>query len=1042
MSISKPFIQRPVATTLLLIALTLAGAIAYTQLSVSSLPEVDFPTIFVNANLPGASPEVMAASVATPLEKQFTRIAGITEMTSRSSVGAASVTIQFDLNRDINAAAREVQAAINSAAGFLPSNLPSLPKYRKINPAEQSILMLTLESDVVPRPQLYDIASSIFAQKLSQVNGVGQVTVGGSSLPAVRVEVNPQPLSRYNVGLDQIGTFLQSSNANRPKGSFANQDVQLPIYSSDQLFTAKDYKDLVVVYRNGAPVRLSDLGRVVDGNEDIRNYALVNDKPMVQISINRQPGANVVETVARIKALMPGFQAQLPPSVKFNIASDRTLTTQASLKDGERNMVISIGLVILVVFVFLRNGWATFIPSISVPVSIIATFGAMYLIGYTLDNLSLMALTIATGFVVDDAIVVIENITRHMENGMKPMAAALRGAEEIGFTVLSMSISLIAVFIPILMMSGIVGRLFREFAVILSVSITISMVISLTATPMMCAWLLREKRQHGYLYNQTEKFYRWIISTYGAALDVALSYPTAVLFILLATVGVNVYLYVKVPKGFFPQQDSGRLFGIVVGQQHISYQALVEKAKWFEQQVHADPDVENVTMVAGTSGGGFGGNNANMNIQLKPVGVRQSTSDQVIARIRRNTNGVPGAVLILQNSQDIRIGGRISNAQYQYTLQAPDFQTLSVWAPRLLNRLYTLPEIADVTNDQQNSGLSANVTIDRDTASRLGLTAQAVDAALYDSFGQRQVSVMYKSINQYHVVLALEQQWWESPDFLKTIYVQTPRGTSIPLSTFAHFTQGLTPISLPHQGQFPATTYSFNLTENTPLSDAVAAINRAEIDMGMPATLTGKFAGTARAYQDSLSNQPILIGTALLAVYIVLGMLYESLIHPLTIISTLPSAGVGALMAMVLFKSNLDIIGMIGIILLIGIVKKNAIMMIDFALAAERNEGMNARDAIYKACLLRFRPIMMTTMCALFGGLPMALGWGAGAELRKPLGIAIVGGLAVSQMLTLFTTPVIYLYMDRIRRYFERRQPQYTNRPGFLIPGGLPQSGD
>ncbi len=1042
MSISKPFIQRPVATTLLLIALTLAGAIAYTQLSVSALPEVDFPTIFVNANLPGASPEVMAASVATPLEKQFTRIAGITEMTSRSSVGSASVTIQFDLNRDINAAAREVQAAINSAAGFLPANLPSLPKYRKINPAEQSILVLTLESDVVPRPQLYDIASSIFAQKLSQVNGVGQVTVGGSSLPAVRVEVNPQPLSRYNVGLDQIGTFLQSSNANRPKGSFANQDVQVPIYSSDQLFTAKDYKDLVVVYRNGAPVRLSDLGRVVDGNEDIRNYALVNDRPMVQISINRQPGANVVETVARIKALMPGFQAQLPPSVQFKIASDRTLTTQASLKDGQRNMVISIGLVILVVFVFLRNGWATFIPSISVPVSIIATFGAMYLIGYTLDNLSLMALTIATGFVVDDAIVVIENITRHMENGMKPMAAALRGAEEIGFTVLSMSISLIAVFIPILMMSGIVGRLFREFAVILSVSITISMVISLTATPMMCAWLLREHRQHGYLYNQTEKFYRWIISTYGAALDMALNYPAAVLFIVLATVGVNVYLYVKVPKGFFPQQDSGRLNGIVVGQQHISYQALVEKAKWFEQQVHADPDVDTVTMVAGTSGGGFGGNNANINVQLKPVGVRQSTSDQVVARIRRKTNGVPGAVLILQNSQDIRIGGRISNAQYQYTLQAPDFQTLSVWAPRLLNRLYDLPEITDVTNDQQNSGLSSNVTIDRDTASRLGLTAQAVDAALYDSFGQRQVSVMYKSINQYHVVLALEQQWWESPDFLKTIYVQTPKGTSIPLSTFAHFTQGLTPISLPHQGQFPATTYSFNLTENTPLSDAVAAINRAEIDMGMPATLAGKFAGTAQAYQDSLKNQPILIGTALLAVYIVLGMLYESLIHPLTIISTLPSAGVGALMAMVLFKSNLDIIGMIGIILLIGIVKKNAIMMIDFALAAERNEGLNARDAIYQACLLRFRPIMMTTMCALFGGLPMALGWGAGAELRKPLGIAIVGGLAVSQMLTLFTTPVIYLYMDRIRRYFERRQPKYTNRPGFLIPGGLPQSGD
>jgi len=1040
MSISKPFIQRPVATTLLLIAMTLAGAIAYTLLPVSALPEVDFPTIFVNATLPGASPEVMAASVATPLEKQFTRIAGITEMTSRSSVGSASVTIQFDLSRDINGAAREVQAAINSAAGFLPSNLPSLPKYRKINPAEQSILIMTLESDVVPRPQLYDIASSIFAQKLSQVRGVGQVTVGGSSLPAVRVEVNPQPLSKYNVGIDQVGTFLQNANANRPKGAFANQDAQLPIYSTDQLFLAKEYKDLVVLYRNGAPVRLSDLGRVVDGNEDIRNYALVNDKPMVQINVNRQPGANVVETVARVKALMPGFQAQLPPSVRFTIASDRTITTDASLRDGQRNMIISIGLVILVVFVFLRNGWSTFIPSISVPVSIIATFGAMYLIGYTLDNLSLMALTIATGFVVDDAIVVIENITRHLESGMKPMAAALKGAEEIGFTVLSMSISLIAVFIPILMMSGVVGRLFREFAVVLSVAIAISMVISLTATPMMCAWLLKEHGKHGRLYNQTEKFYRWIISTYGEALDIALSYPATILMIVVATLGITVYLYVKVPKGFFPQQDTGRLQGNIVGEQHISYQSLVEKAKWFEHQLYIDPDVETVTMVAGTSGGGFGGNNVNMNVQLKAN--RKSTSDQVIARIRRKTNGVPGAILYLQNSQDVRIGGRISNAQYQYTMQGPDFQTLAIWGPRLLDKLSSLPEIADVSNDQQNSGLSSNVVIDRDTASRLGLTAQAVDSALYDAFGQRQVSVMYKSINQYHVVLALEQQWWESPDFLNTIYVQTPKGTSIPLSTFTHFTQGITPISLPHQGQFPATTYSFNLGEGVALSDAVTAINRAEVEMGLPATLTGKFAGTAQAYQDSLSNQPILIGTALLAVYIVLGMLYESLIHPLTIISTLPSAGVGALMAMVLFKANLDIIGMIGIILLIGIVKKNAIMMIDFALAAERNEGLSTRDAIYQACLLRFRPIMMTTMCALLGGMPMALGWGAGAELRKPLGIAIVGGLAVSQMLTLFTTPVIYLYMDRMRRFFERRQPKYTNRPGFLVPGGLAESGD
>jgi len=1044
MSISTPFIERPVATTLLLAAVTLAGGIGYTLLPVSALPEVDFPTIMVGASLPGASPDVMAAAVATPLEKQFTRIAGITEMTSRSSVGSANVTLQFDLSRDINGAAREVQAAINSAAGFLPSNLPSLPRYRKINPADQPILLMTLESDVVPRPQLYDIASSVFAQKLAQVSGVGQVQVGGSSLPAVRVEVNPQPLSRYNVGLDQIGTFLQGANANKPKGSLANSEQEIPIYASDQLFLAKDYKDLVVVYRKGAPVRLSDLGRVIDANEDVRNLGIVNGNPMVQIQISRQPNANIIDTVSRIKALMPQFQAQLPPSVRFRIASDRTITTHDSLHDAERNVIVSISLVVLVVFVFLRSAWSTFIPSITVPVSIIATFGAMYLIGYTLDNLSLMALTIATGFVVDDAIVVIENITRHIEHGMKPMQAALKGAEEIGFTVLSMSMSLIAVFIPILMMSGVVGRLFREFAVVLSVAIGISMVVSLTVVPMMCAWLLKEDRGHGWAYNQSDKFYRWIISTYGSALNVVLDHPGTILLTLLVTVGINVYLYAKVPKGFFPQQDTGRLNGSVVGEQHISYQSLVDKAKWFEEKIRVDPDVETVTMVAGSSGGGgYGGANmAMINVQLKPVGVRKATSDQVIARLRRQTSGVPGATMYLQNSQDVRIGGRQSNAQYQYTLQGPSFDSLAIWGPKLLDKLSAIPEIADVSSDQQNSGLSSNVVIDRDTASRLGLTAQAVDSALYDAFGQRQVSVMYKSINQYHVVLALQQQWWESPDFLNTIYVQTPKGTDVPLSAFTHFTQGITPISLPHQGQFPATTLSFNLAENVALSDAVSAIKRAEVDLGLPADITGSFAGTARAYQDALSNQPILILTALIAVYIVLGMLYESLIHPLTIISTLPSAGVGALVAMVLFKSNLDLIGMIGIILLIGIVKKNAIMMIDFALAAERNEGMNSRDAIYQACLLRFRPIMMTTMCALLGGMPMALGWGAGAELRKPLGIAIVGGLLVSQMLTLFTTPVIYLYFDRLRQRFARRQPSYRHRPGFLIPGGAAESGD
>jgi multidrug efflux pump len=1042
MSISTPFINRPVATTLLLIAVTLAGGIGYTLLPVSALPEVDFPTIMVMAGLPGASPDVMAASVATPLEKQFTRIAGVTEMTSRSSVGSAMITLQFDLSRDINGAAREVQAAINSAAGFLPANLPSLPRYRKINPADQPILLMTLESDVVPRPQLYDIASSVFAQKLAQVKGVGQVQVGGSSLPAVRVEVNPQPLSRYNVGLDQIGTFLQSANANRPKGSLANSEVEIPIYATDQVFLAKDYKDLVVVYRKGAPVRLSDLGRVIDANEDVRNLGLVNGDPMVQIQISRQPNANIVETVARIKALMPQFEAQLPPTVRFKIASDRTITTRDSIRDAQRNMIVTIVLVVLVVLVFLRNAWSTFVPSVSVPVCIIATFGVMYLIGYTMDNLSLMALTIATGFVVDDTIVVVENITRHLEHGMKPMQAALKGAGEIGFTVVTMSISLVAVFIPILMMSGVVGRLFREFAVVLSAAIGISMVVSLTAVPMMCAWLLPENRGHGFLYNQTEKIYRWVISTYGSALNVVLDHPASVLLTLLLTVGINVYLYDKIPKGFFPQQDTGRMQGSIMGEQHISYQALVTKAKWFEEQIRKDPDVEAVTMVAGTSGGGFGGNSAQINVQLKPTGVRKATSDQVIARLRRQTSGVPGATMLLQNSQDVRIGGRQGNAQYQYTLQAPDFATLAAWGPKVLEQLSKVPEIADVSSDQQNSGLSSNVVIDRDTASRLGLTAQAVDSALYDAFGQRQVSVMYKSINQYHVVLALQQQWWESPDFLKTIYVQTPKGTDVPLSTFTHFEQGITPISLPHQGQFPATTISFNLAENVALSDAETAINRAVVEMGLPANITGKFAGTAAVYQEALKNQPILIGTALIAVYIVLGILYESLIHPLTIISTLPSAGVGALVAMVLFKSNLDLIGMIGIILLIGIVQKNAIMMIDFALAAERNEGMNSRDAIYQACLLRFRPIMMTTTAALLGGMPMALGWGAGAELRKPLGISIVGGLVVSQMLTLFTTPVIYLYFDRLRKRFSRRQPSYRGRPGFLIPGGAAESGD
>ena len=1040
MSISSPFIRRPVATTLLTIAVVLAGGIAYTLLPVAPLPQVDFPTIFVFAGLPGGSPEVMAASVATPLEKQFTRIAGITEMTSRSAVGNAFIVLQFDLSRDIDSAGRDVQAAINAAAGNLPSNLPVNPRYRKLNPADAPIMILSMKSKVVPRSKLYDIASSVYAQKLAQVKGVGQVGVGGSSLPAVRVEVNPQPVSKYNVGLDQIGSFLQGANSNRPQGALSNNDVTVPLSATDQLFDAKDYSNLVVVYRNGSPVRLSDLGRVVDGTEDIRNMGMSNDQEAVILYISRQPNANIIDTVDRIKALLPQFRASLPANVELNVDSDRTLTIRASVFDAQRNMIISIVLVILVVLFFLRNLWATFIPGISVPVSLIGTFGAMYLFGYTLDNLSLLALAIATGFVVDDAIVVIENISRHIENGMMPMEAALRGAEEIGFTVLSMSISLIAVFIPILLMGGIIGRLFREFAVVLSFAIFMSLIVSLTATPMMCARLLKPKHAHGRLYNASEKFFQWIISTYASALDAVLDHPAPVMLVMAITIAVNVYLYIQVPKGFFPQQDTGRLNGFILGQQHISYQALVDKARWYQDQVRSDPAVAVADMTAGSSGGGPGGNSAQMNIELKPLRERKISTDEVMARIRDKTDGMPGAQLFLQNSQDIRIGGRQANAQYQYTLQTQDLDLLGEWGPKVLEALRKIPQIADVNSDQQNSGLSSNVVIDRDTASRLGLTAQAVDSALYDAFGQRQVSTMYRSINQYHVVLALEQQWWQAPDFLNKIYVQTPRGISVPLSTFAHFNEGITPISLPHQGQFPAATISFNLQEGVTLEDAVAAINRAQLDIGMPASITGKFAGTAQAFQDSLKTQPILIGTALLVVYIVLGMLYESLVHPLTILSTLPSAGVGALIAIVLFGSELNIISLIGIFLLIGIVKKNAIMMIDFALAAERTEGLTTRQSIFKACLLRFRPIMMTTACALLGGMPLALGLGTGSELRRPLGIAIVGGLVVSQMLTLFTTPVIYLSLDRLRKRFSRNVPAHY--PGILVPGGAANSAD
>ena len=1038
MSVSAPFIHRPVGTALLTVAIALAGIIAFRLLPVSPLPQVDFPTIQVGAQLTGASPETMASSVATPLEKQFTRIAGVTEMTSSSSVGSTSITLQFDLNRDIDGAARDVQAAINAARSYLPSNLPTNPSYRKTNPSDSPVLILTLTSETASKPVMYDVGSSILAQKISQVIGVGQVQVGGSSLPAVRVELNPDAVNKYDIGLDQIATVLANANANRPKGEIAGPRNAWQLSTTDQLFKAKQYKPLVVTFRNGAEVRISDLGDVVDSVENIRNSGGWNGKPAILIIVNRQPNANIIDCADRVKALMPQLQASIPPSIHLGIALDRTTTTRASVHDVEVSLLISIVLVVLVVFVFLRSAWATFIPSVAVPISLLGTFGIMYLAGYSVDNLSLMALTISTGFVVDDAIVVIENITRYLEQGMEPMQAALKGAAEIGFTVVSMSTSLIAVFIPILMMGGIVGRLFREFAMVLSFAILVSMVISLTTTPMMCAHFLKshEGVKHGRLYNWSEAAFNLLLESYASALRGVLRHPALTGIVLMATIGVTVYLYVIIPKGFFPEQDTGRLSGNVMAAQTISYQAMEPKMDYLTKAVISDPDVDSTVAFLG---GNFGGTNTgHMFIVLKDIGVRKSTAEEIIARIRRKTAGLPGAQLFLTPSQDIRVGGRMSNAAYQFTLQSQDLDALKYWAPIVYDHLKKIPILVDVNSDQQNNGLQASVVVDRDTASRLGLTASQIDAALYDAFGQSFASTMYTALNQYHVVMEVAPKYWQSPETLKRVYMHSSNGTEVPLSAFTHFLPGNTPLSIAHQGVFPSVTISFSLPEGVSLGTAVDAIDSAETEMGLPVTVIGKFAGTAQAFQDSLKNEPILVATALIAVYIVLGMLYESMIHPITILSTIPSAGLGALLALLLRRTELSVIALIGIILLIGLVKKNAILMIDFALAAERNEGKDPKEAIYEACILRFRPIMMTTLAALFGGLPLALGHGNGAELRQPLGIAIVGGLIVSQMLTLFTTPVIYLYMDRMRWAFSRNP---KHKPGQLEPNPV-ESGD
>ena len=1023
MNLSAPFITRPIATTLLTVALALVGIVAFRLLPVASLPQVEYPTISVSASLPGASPETMATSVAAPLERQFGRIAGVTEMTSTSTLGSTSITLQFDLDRDIDGAARDVQGAINAARGYLPSALPSNPIYRKVNPSDAPILILALTSEIYSRGRMYDVASSILQQKLSQVEGIGQVTVGGGSLPAIRVELNPTALNQYGIGLEDVRRVLSSTNVNRPKGQMADATRTWEIQTNDQLHKAEEYGPLIISYRGGRAVHLSDVATIEESVEDIRTTGLANGKPAVLVILFRQPNANIIETVDRVYELLPQLEASIPGAIALSVVLDRTPMIRASLHDVERTLVISVVLVILVVFAFLRSVRATLIPSVAVPVSLIGTFGVMYLCGYSLDNVSLMALTVATGFVVDDAIVVLENITRYREQGIPPLQAALRGAREVAFTVVSMSLSLIAVFIPILLMGGMVGRLFREFAVALSVAIVISLVISLTTTPMMCAVFLRSDhtQRHGRVYRGSERIFKGALFRYERSLSWALSHPRLMLTLTLATIAVSIYLFVIIPKGFFPQQDSGRLSGNIQAAQDISFQAMRQKLTEVVDIIQSDPAVDNV--IAFSGGGGSSSSTTNtgrMFIGLKPLDERKLSADQVIGRLRGKLSQVPGAPTYLQATQDLRIGGRSSSAQYQYTLQGDNLAELNTWAPRVDQKLRTVRELVDVNSDQQDKGVQSSVVFDRSTASRLGITPQLIDDTLYDAFGQRQVSIMYTPLNQYHVVMSVAQQYWQHPGTLHDIYVRSTLGTQVPLSAVAHYETTSASLAVNHQGQFPGVTFSFNLAPDVALGDAVRGIETAMQQIGLPSDIRGSLQGTAKAFQDALSNQPLLILAALVTVYIVLGILYESYIHPITILSTLPSAGVGALLALLLFKIELSTIALIGIFLLIGIVKKNAIMMIDFALQAERQEGKNSADAIYEACVLRFRPIMMTTMAALLGALPLALGTGVGSELRRPLGIAIVGGLLVSQLLTLYTTPVVYLYLDRLRLWFGR----------------------
>jgi multidrug efflux pump len=1096
MSISTPFIRRPVATILLTFGIAASGAVAFFQLPVSPLPQVDFPTISVQAQLPGGSPEVVATTVATPLERHLGQIADVTEMTSSSTVGSVRINLQFGLNRDINGAARDVQAAINASRADLPTSLRSNPTYKKVNPADAPILILALTSDTLRRGELYDAASTVLSQKLSQVEGVGEVVVGGSALPAVRVELNPDALYKYKIGLEDVRAALASANAHSPKGAIEVGDRHYQIYDNDQATTSDEYKPLIIAYRNGAPVRLTDVGEVVDGVENLRNAGLANGKPSVLVIIYRSPGANIIATVDRIYALLPELRAAISPAIDLQPAVDRSTTIRTSLAEVERTLLLSVVLVVFVVFVFLRSGRATLVPSVAVPVSLIGTFAAMYLMDYSLDNLSLMALTVATGFVVDDAIVVLENVSRHIEAGMSRMEAAIRGSGEVAFTVMSMSVSLIAVFIPILLMGGIVGRLFREFAMVLSISIMISLAVSLTTTPMMCALLLRRTPhgQQGRFHRATERVFAFMLRGYDRTLGWALNHPRLILTILLATIVTNFYLYSVVPKGFFPQQDTGRINGGIQADQSISFQLMQQKLQQFVDIIRRDPAVD---FVVGFTGGGQT-NGGFVFMSLKPIQERKISADQVIRRLRGQLAQVPGASLFLQAVQDIRVGGRAANAQYQFSLQADTVDELYTWAPKILAELQRVPQLADVNSDQQNRGLEIDITIDRETAARLGISVAQIDNTLYDAFGQRQVSTIYNARNQYHVVMEVAPKYWQNAETLKDVYVSTSGGsvggvqatnavagtvsgktsgaskaatiaadaarnlalnsigntgkgtastgaavstnaeTMVPLSAVAHSAPGNIPLAVNHQGLFVASTISFNLPPGVALSDAVRAVNEVMNRIGVPASIHGTFQGTARAFEQSLKNQPWLILAALVAIYIVLGMLYESFIHPITILSTLPSAGVGAVSALMLFNTEFSIMALIGIILLIGLVKKNAIMMIDFALDAERTKGLSSQQAIYEACLLRFRPIMMTTSAALFGALPLAFGLSDGSELRQPLGIAIVGGLIVSQVLTLYTTPVIYLYLDRFSLWLRgerRHRPSPPVAGGALVPG-------